>query len=123
MKGKAEASSGAAPGQAWTSRRGVLAGGVQHWVEVWCGSADTGRWVHVDPVGQLVDKCAPRGSSCVFSLLDRRCACGWRGVRLVLAHSAAAHLHVTVALYSSVSVQQLLRGHYAECCVQSRLAR
>ena len=27
------------------------------WAEVWCGSPEYGRWVHVDVIGVEVDRC------------------------------------------------------------------
>lgn len=57
----------------WSAALANVAGSVQHtgsadvvvtcWAEVWCGSAETGRWVHVDVVNGLVDRCGVDGWS------------------------------------------------------------
>ena len=44
---------GAVAGQALSSRPAVV---VCCWAEVYCGSAERGRWVHVDVVNGYIDR-------------------------------------------------------------------
>lgn len=37
-----------AGGAAWSKKLEQCGAGC-HWAEIWCGSADSGRWVHFDP--------------------------------------------------------------------------
>lgn len=43
-------------GSMWARSRRGLDG--RCWAEVYCGSAESGSWVHVDPLTGTVDRCA-----------------------------------------------------------------